>query len=105
MAKVRFISPAIVPAGQIERHFGHEFVAQEDGSLVADIPDELLDSEVGCGRVVLIDDAPKALEEMTKAELLKYAEVKAIPVPAGQINKPELLAVIKAAEEGKRLGE
>ncbi|SNS00230.1 hypothetical protein SAMN04488503_2283 [Humidesulfovibrio mexicanus] len=105
MAKVRFISSATVPVGQIERHFGHDFVAQEDGTLIADILDELFDTEVAAGRVVPIEDTPKTLEEMTKAELLKYAEVKAIPVPAGPVNKPELLAVIKAAEEGKRLGE
>lgn len=105
MAKVRYISKATVAPGEIEHHFGHSFVAQEDASLVADIPDDLVDSEVAAHRVVLIEDTPKTLEEMTKAELIDYAKVKAIPLPAGTINKPEILVAIKAAEEGVRLNE
>lgn len=57
MPKAVFAGKAVVEAGEKEIHYGYEFTAQKDGTLVSDIPDELIDGEVKAGRVALLKKA------------------------------------------------
>lgn len=50
------------PAGSIEVHYGHQFVVQEDGTLVCDMDDVFVAGEVATGRVMLCD-TPKAVDK------------------------------------------
>ena len=45
--------------GATEAHYGYLCVVQEDGGLVADIPDGLFEIEVEAGRATPFDPAPK----------------------------------------------
>ena len=45
--------------GTTETHYGYLCVVQEDGGLIADIPDDLFEIEVEAGRATPVDAAPK----------------------------------------------
>lgn len=78
MANVKMIlngAQAISTAevGSIERHFGHDFIVQEDRSLVANMDTALADAEKDSGRYSAAQDAPPV-----------ETEVPAKPKPKGK---------------------
>lgn len=45
--------------GDSEDHWGHKCLIGEDGTLTAEVLDELVDSEVAAGRVTVIESKKK----------------------------------------------
>lgn len=96
-----------LPPGERRSVFGYDAVVQDDGRLLADVPDEFVELEISSGRLspvevytvqTLGDPRPYLIDNMTVAEMREYAKEHGIPIPATATTKAEITELLKAKE-------